>query len=338
MIYTSTAFGATDEYGVSHPDADRLYVFSPYYIEVTGTAANQDITVTVNGISLIRQTNASNKARFPISRLLQTFWSGVDLGEVEFMEGDPNFANTKSKLVEVEKDIVIQVGTDTENKGTITYDLIWGALQVNQIESTIQTILWAWRMPEYFVDLTITDNISAYSKGKDIWLSEWLNTQVELPASYVLLNSFDEPVKTYVFRYMPYCAGGVLLRWIGLDGEYKYYYFKLAAQYQESAETTKVKQNVWTFSEDIYTKSPESAYSKKLYQVYECGIPSADYETQIHMQSLYNSIKQYVIFDPENNGVYSECEIEMEPVVIDRNRLNKEINIKVKFPIYTQSL
>lgn len=338
MIYTSTAFGATDEYSVLHPQGARLYVFSPYYIEVTGTASNQEITVTVNDISLKRKTNASFKAKFPISKILQTFWSGVDFGDVEYMEGDPIFTNTKSKLVEVNKNIVVQVGSDSGNKGTISYDLLWGALQVNQIESQLQRIVWAWKMPEYFIDLTITDNIGAQAKGKDVWLSEYLNVTTPLPTTFSLLNSVLAPVRTYAIRYMNYCPRGVLLRWIGLDGEYKYYYFKLAAQYQESAATIKVKQNVWTFSEDIYTKSPESNYSKKLYQIYECGIPSADYETQIHMQSLYNSIKQYAIYDPEDNRIYSECEVEMESVVIDRNRLNKEINIKVRIPIYTQTL
>lgn len=338
-VYMNTTFGDSDEYNVYHPTADALFVFSPYYIEVTGTAANQNITVTVNGISLIRQTNASFKAKFPISKLLQTFWSGVDVAEVLFPVA-PAQSNTASKLIFAAKDIVIQVGTDSAHKGTITYDLIWGALQSSESYTMTEKDVYMWYDGSNYLLSTITDNVSFYTKGKDVFLSIWLSLQAPpLPTKYELLSEVDSVVRTYNIIQMPYCANGLYLRWIGLDGEYKYYYFKIAATYIEQGDLKQIRQNVFDYDSGIYVKSGMTNYSKKAYRVYEIGIPSADYNQQVFLQSLETSLKHYCV-EWQQGSVRSfvECDVEVEPINIDRNRLNKEINIKVRIPIYTQSL
>ena len=336
-IYTTTKFGASEQYEVRHIEGSRLYVFTPYYVEVTGTSANQIVSLTFNGITIQRNTNASYKAKFPISKLLQTAFAGLDFGDILYMEGDPVFSNTESKLVKSTQSIVVKVGTDT-NPGNISYDLIWGALQPNQFESNIQRILWAWQMPEYYMDLIITDNIGSSTKGRDIWVSEWLNVQEVRPEKYNLLDSFSQVVRSYVFRYMPYCSGGLLLRWIDVTGEYKHYYFKISADYYEEESGRRIHQNIWDYDSKSYIGDFETAYDKKVYKIYEIGIPAADYDQQLMMQSLQTSLKQYALYDPENTSVYTECEVEVEPIIIDRFKSPKEISIKVKFPIYTQSL
>ena len=55
-----------------HPEDNRMFIFSPYYIEVTGTAAQQQIKITINGENFVRFTNAAYKAKFPISGVLKS--------------------------------------------------------------------------------------------------------------------------------------------------------------------------------------------------------------------------------------------------------------------------
>lgn len=337
--YMNTTFGGSNEYNVYHPSDTELFVFSPYYIEVTGTAANQSISMTVNSITLTRKTNASFKAKFPISKILQSFWAGVDVAEVLFPVF-PSQSNAESKLIRLSKAIVIQVGTDTANKGTLTYDLIWGALQSSESYTMPEKDVYMWHDGTSYLVSTITDSVSAFTKGKEIFLSIWASLRTPpLPKKYQLIGGGGAVARTYNIKQMPFCAGGLYLRWIALDGEYKYYYFKIASTYIEQSDIKQIRQNVYDFDSGIYVKSGMTNYSKKAYRVYDIGIPSANYDQQVYLQSLETSLKQYCVEWKEATvRSFVECNVEVEPIMIDRNRLNKEINIKVRIPIYTQTL
>jgi hypothetical protein len=338
MAYTSTTFGATNQYSVYHPDTTRLFVFSPYFLEVTTDTAGQTVTITSNGISLSRVSNASKKAKFPISRLIQTFFAGIDFGEV-LPPDSVTYLNSASKLVLADKDIVIQVDTDVNTK-TLTYDMLWGAIQAGESETTERDI-YVWWAGEYYLPISVTDNVGV-NLGKEIGIDYILNDTYETPPPYFdIVDSGLTLMRRYFINYMPYCAGGIYLRWISVDGEYRYYYFKPATNGVQTGDAKMVKQNVWT--NDLTQSGPwvsannsdEIISSKKMKPYIECGISSADYRLQVFMQSLETSLKQWLYV----NSGWVEVIAEVDPIIIDRFRSNQEINVKITKPsLYLQSI
>ena len=338
MAYTSTTFGASSEYSVYHPDTTRLFVFSPYFLEVTTDTAGQTVTITSNGISLSRVSNASKKAKFPISRLIQTFFAGVAFGEVLQCDGT-TYVNAGSKIVQADKDIVIQVGTDVNTK-TLTYDMLWGAIQAGELETLIRDI-YVWNYGGYYLLCTVTDNIGA-NLGKEISINEILYDDLPIQTPIFNIVDLSETVlRTYRINYMPYCAGGVYLRWISTDNEYRYFYFKPSASFTEVADTQIVKQNVWAYNDvtlNPYSdpqKSDMIVSRKAAKPIIECGVPSADYNMQVFLKSLETSLKQWIFVDAN----WVEVIAEVDPIIIDRFRSNQEINVKITKPsLYLQSI
>ena len=343
MAYTTSTFGATNQYSVYHPEDNRMFIFSPYYIEVTGTAAQQQIKITINGEDFVRFTNAAYKAKFPISGgVLKAFFAGVEFGDVAAHETG-KYANAASKVIQKAKTITIQVGSDA-NKKVLTYDLIWGALQIGETEPTKSTIYRFGTLP-----LTLTQLSGEWSQyGQE--LLEW-NTygkDIDIQKAYT-----DNKKGKYLFVYgtdplyitkeitvidLPYCDNGYYLRWLSLTEGYKYFYFQPHAEGYNTENGASIKQNVWSLepTSDGLLKSDTLLMNKKGAEVIECGIKNADYLQQKHLQTLQLSTKQWLYM---GNNIWMEVKVEMDAITIDRFREKKEVIIKINKPaLQLQSL
>ena len=343
MAYTTSTFGATNQYSVYHPEDNRMFIFSPYYIEVTGTAAQQQIKITINGENFVRFTNAAYKAKFPISGgVLKAFFAGVEFGNVAAHETG-KYANAASKVIQKNNTITIQVESDA-NKKVLTYDLIWGALQIGETEASKSTIYRFGTLP-----LTLTQLSGEWSQyGQE--LLEW-NTygkDIDIQKAYT-----DNKKGKYLFVYgtnpsyitkeisvvdLSDCGNGYYLRWLSLTEGYKYFYFQPHAEGYNTENGSSIKQDVWSLepTAEGLLKSDTLLMNKKGAEVIECGIKNADYLQQKHLQTLQLSTKQWLYM---GSNIWMEVKVEMDAITIDRFREKKEVIIKINKPaLQLQSL
>ena len=343
MAYTTSTFGATNQYSVYHPEDNRMFIFSPYYIEVTGTAAQQQIKITINGENFVRFTNAAYKAKFPISGgVLKAFFAGVEFGNVAAHETG-KYTNAASKVIQKAKTITIQVESDANTK-VLTYDLIWGALQIGETEASKSTIYRFGTLP-----LTLTQLSGEWignapatlyepsTYGKDIDIQAAIADN-ELPPYWFRSGDPTVTVRTINVVDLPYCDNGYYLRWLSLTEGYKYFYFQPHAEGYNTENGASIKQNVWSLepTSDGLLKSDTLLMNKKGAEVIECGIKNADYLQQKHLQTLQLSTKQWLYM---GNNIWMEVKVEMDAITIDRFREKKEITIKINKPaLQLQSL
>lgn len=343
MAYTTSTFGATNQYSVYHPEDKRMFIFSPYYIEVTGTAAQQQIKITINGENFVRFTNASYKAKFPISGgVLKAFFAGVDFGNVAAHETG-KYTNAASKVIQKNKKITIQVESDANTK-VLTYDLIWGALQIGETEPTKSTIYRFGTLPLTLTQLSGEWIGNAHATlyepstyGKDIDIQAAIADN-ELPPYWFRSGDPTVTVRTINVVDLPYCDNGYYLRWLSLTEGYKYFYFQPHAEGYNTENGASIKQNVWSLepTSDGLLKSDTLLMNKKGAEVIECGIKNADYLQQKHLQTLQLSTKQWLYM---GNNIWMEVKVEMDAITIDRFREKKEITIKINKPaLQLQSL
>jgi hypothetical protein len=180
--------------------------------------------------------------------------------------------------------------------------------------------------------LTITCHLGD-NKGTDMWVSD----KIEDDDAFNDIEIYDGEtlIKTYKVTQLEYCSNGVYLRWI-YKGEYQYFYFQNGDNADELEDGVVFKNNVWgldatnnVFASDLRLKN------KSGNEIIECGVKTAPYEQQVHLIGLQRSIKQWMY----ENGNWIEVKVEMTPIVIDRLRLNKEINVRVVKPsLYIESL
>jgi len=249
------------------------------------------------------------------------------------------YVNGGTKLVKEDKDIVIQVGTDT-NTATLTYNMIWGAIQAGETENNTRDI-YVWDTGGLYLERTITDNIGD-DFGCDIMLDDYLADEYPTkPLNFEIMDGASV-IRTYNINYMDYCPNGVQLRWISPESEYDYYYFKIANSYDNIKESQIVKQNVWSFDDDGYAPgeytipSDKLMANKKADAILELGVASADYKQQLYLLKLQRSIKQWI---KSSGGDWVEVIAEVDPIIIDRFRSNQEINVKITKPsLYLQSI
>lgn len=344
MAYTTSTFGATNQYSVYHPEDARMFIFSPYYIEVTGTAAQQQIKITINGENFVRFTNAAYKAKFPISGgVLKAFFAGVEFGDVAAHETG-KYANAASKVIQKDKTITIQVESDA-NKKVLTYDLIWGALQIGETEASKSTIYRFGTLP-----LTLTQLSGEWSQygpellewdtyGKDIDIQKAYTDNKKTPFFYIADgHPVAVTIKEITVIDLPYCDNGYYLRWLSLTEGYKYFYFQPHAEGYSTENGSSIKQDVWSLepTADGLLKSDTLLMNKKGAEVIECGIKNADYLQQKHLQTLQLSTKQWLYM---GSNIWMEVKVEMDAITIDRFREKKEVIIKINKPaLQLQSL
>lgn len=345
MAYTTSTFGATNQYSVYHPEDNRMFIFSPYYIEVTGTAAQQQIKITINGEDFVRFTNAAYKAKFPISGgILKAFFAGVEFGDVASHETG-KYTNAASKVIQKGKTITIQVESDVNTK-VLTYDLIWGALQIGETEPTKSTIYRFGTLP-----LTLTQLSGVwcdYDNGGYMLENNAYGKEIDIQKAYT-----DNKKGKYKFVYgtdpfyitkeisvvdLSDCGNGYYLRWLSLTEGYKYFYFQPHAEGYNTENGASIKQDVWSLepTPEGLLKSDTLLMNKKGAEVIECGIKNADYLQQKHLQTLQLSTKQWLYM---GNNIWMEVKVEMDAITIDRFREKKEVIIKINKPaLQLQSL
>ena len=343
MAYTTSTFGATNQYSVYHPEDNRMFIFSPYYIEVTGTAAQQQIKITINGENFVRFTNASYKAKFPISGgVLKAFFAGVEFGNVAAHETG-KYTNAASKVIQKAKTITIQVESDANTK-VLTYDLIWGALQIGETEPTKTTIYRFGTLPLTLTQLSghwcdyASGNLEMGTYGKDIDIQKAYTDNKK--TRFIFIKSGEPPAVTKATTVvdLSYCDNGYYLRWLSLTEGYKYFYFQPHAEGYNTEDGSSIKQDVWSLepTAEGLLKSDTLLMNKKGAEVIECGIKNADYLQQKHLQTLQLSTKQWLYM---GSNIWMEVKVEMDAITIDRFREKKEVIIKINKPaLQLQSL
>ena len=316
----------------------RVFAFSPDYIEVaTGTTSGVEVTLTYDTLKTLKRfTDVNGHVRFPIGgreSVLDYWFAGVEFGQVAAPTG---YVNSASKLIQSAKTMVISAtGYDPL---TYTFNIIWGALQIGETEPTTEEIYRFGTIP-----LTITQNQGAYVYdndstainadcfGKDVFLNSNLNiTQVKIQSA----SPHSTTYKTYNIKDIDYCTG-IYLRWI-YKGEYKYFLFNVGTELDDLKDGSTIANNIWSLDAvNNEIKSDIQLKDKSGNPTYECGVPSATYNQQLHLIGLQRSIKQWVY----ENNTWIECSIKMNPIVVNRFKSNQEVSLTVIKPsLYIESL
>jgi hypothetical protein len=329
MSYTITTFGATNQYAAKYPNT-RIYVFSPYYVLIQTDTVGQEVTMTCNGYSFMRVSDANKYAKFPVNKILESFFVGKEFGDV--LAASTNEFNSSSKLILTSKNIAFHVDDDTGHTLTLTYNLIWGALQQGESERTTDEI-YAYDNGTNYLPLTVTCNMGD-NIGKEAWISALMDSS---PISTYSLLSGATPVKTYTIVELPYCAGGHYLRWISPEGEYRYFYFAPGISSDELEDGVDVKQNIWSMeaSTNGEIKNDLAMKDKKGKPYYDAVVLNATYNQQVHLKGLQRAIKTWIW----ENSTWIETRVAMDSIQVDRFRKPKEVNVKIYKPsLFLQSL
>ena len=344
MVYQNITFGATNQYSAKLPDAQRIYVFSPYYVEVTGTAANQVVTITVGTNTVSRRTNAAFKCKFPISRLFQVLFKGVEFGDVADHVAE-SFYNDGSKLVAAQTNMVIKVGTDTNTFTRAVYP-IWGALQLGEDEPTnIEVYVYRnydGETAEY-LPCTITNNLSGDSidAGWDFWVSDFIAAGYNYNYPWLITDDEYQVLRQYYFKVITYCGDdNTYLRWIAPTGEYKYFLFLPLMETDDIQSNPTARQMIWGLDQTEsgefgHIKTDQRNKERNINPIVECGVPNASYNEQLHLRTLERSLQQWYW----NGATWVECRIEMDAIEIDRFKNPKEVTVRIIKPkLYIQTL
>ena len=329
MSYTIATFGATNQYTAKYPNT-RIYVFSPYYVLIQTDTVGQQVTMTCNGYSFMRVSDANKNAKFPINKILQSFFIGKEFGDVLPKQSGAE-TNTSSKLILTSKNISFHVDDDVSHTITLTYTLIWGALQQGESERTTDEI-YAYKATTY-LPLTVTCNMGD-KIGKEAWISGLMDSS---QISTYQLKSGETPIKTYTIVELPYCAGGHYLRWISPEGEYRYFYFAPGISSDELEDGVDVKRNIWSMEASTYgeIKNDLAMKDKKGKPYYDAVVLNANYNQQVHLKGLQRAIKTWIW----ENSTWIETRVAMDAIQVDRFRKPKEVNVKIYKPsLFLQSL
>jgi len=309
MSRTAT-FGSNS---VIYPDL-RVFAFSPYKVEVTGTAINQAVTFTYNGFSLTRYTNTSNKVIIEISGLLQSFFAGVEFG----------YFATMSKLMQIDKDINVAIGTDNFD---MNFDIIFGALQIGEVEPIEDTIYRFGSLP-----LTLTQTIGTYVAeldadfyGKDIDLSSTNEPKIRFYAT-----EGGTLLKTTNIVLADVCPDRYYLRWFDKYGNYRYYNFKFGKKTEQTKLGTAYNYNVMSLdaTSNLY-KQPTQIISKPTGEVIIVSEPSADALKTAHIRSIFTSPKVWLYMGDSD---WMEVTIAENDLTESYNEGAREINVSIIMP------
>ena len=345
-------FGASNEYTEVYPD-QRIYAFNPNYIEVTGTAVSQAITLTTSTMTLKRYTDANNKVKFPIQAILQSFFIGAEFGDVLPPEYE-EYTNEASKCT-VSGDIIIQVGTDSGHTKTLTFDIIWGGINRGEVEKTVDTI---YRFGDYPLTITQTAgdsfrvspildgdtlsgllpltlayhlNVSGYGFGKEIYLSE-----LPLTDSFIVeILESDSVIKTYkVIDLIE--PDGIYLRWIDSKGCYRYFMFntgKTSRQTKDGSYFNNYIDNIEPSDEGLI-KGDTQLKNIVSNPIDICGCVG-NIDVQNHLIDLPDAIKVWKYVGTS----WIEVQKVMKPIEIDKQEQNKIIELTVISPkLFTQQM
>ena len=327
---------------INYPE-QRVFAFSPYYAEIVGTAINQEVTFTFLTYTLKRYTDANSKVIIPLQGLFQAFFNGYEFGDVN--ESIADHVNNNTLTMILSQDINVVIGT---NEFNMSFDIIWGALQIGEEEPTIDTIYAFGSLPLTYTqniglgfsdlqagDTTNYDNYhNNLSYGKEISIIPSFTNGI--PQALYLKES-TTVVKTINIKGST-CTEGYYLRWLDLHGNYRYMLFNFGKE--EVASKAGATFNYNRLSLDPINKLQKQftqMKNKSVAKAVTAAIPSADEAKTTHCLSLLGSLKQW-LYLPE---VEQWLEVNVADMTISkvRNEGNREIQVKIIYPdYYTQSL
>ncbi len=329
MARTSTVTGTT----VVYPN-QRVFAFSPYYADITGTASNQLVTITFNGYTLKRYTNASNKVILPLQGLFQSWFANLEFGDAR--------ASYASKTIQKNKDIIVTIDlTPTDAVHTLNFDIIWGALQIAETEPVTQPMYYYTGYP---LTLTQSNGVGLYDSNgllSSIYYGSNFDAGGHIAAnpaitSFIVKDGSSNVLKTYNIVKHDVCGESKYMRWIDNYGEYRYFMFKSGSSDMESKKGSTFNYNVLSLDEvtgDLF-KGRTVQKNKSVGKALMLGEFLDDTATT-HIETLLFSLKQW-LYDGAN-----WVEVIVDDMAISRKRLEnkREVSVKVILPdYYTQSL
>lgn len=329
----TSAFGSNS---VTYPDK-RVFAFSPYKCVVTGTAPQQSVVFTFNGKTLTRYTGSDNKVTISLTRLFQSFFVGVETGNVADVVSS-TYANAASKLIQLDKTINVAIGANSHN---MIFDIMYGALQQGETEPAEETIYrFGSALP-----LTITQNSGSwcdYDTGNTLLEADTYGKDIDLQEAYGdnkfgkyrFVHEVGEAfviTKEITVIEMPVCPESYYLRWIDRKtSSYKYYNFLLG-------RNTKAASNGATFNYNVLELSATSGLYKNTLQTLEkistetitLVEPSADLLQQTHIQTIFDSPKVWLYMGSSEWMEVNTSESSFEKI---RNDGKKEIQVNIILP------
>jgi hypothetical protein len=338
---TATVSGFT----INYPD-ERIFAFTPSFVEIIGTAIQQDFTIKYGAFEVVRFTGANSRVNIPLSGILQSFFNNVEFGEVAGAQSG-KFSNAASKTY-VRSSVKIFRGV--MQILDMQFDNYWGALQSGQVEKTDAKLYRFGNLP-----LTVSQNAGNYvilrnaagsnlavetsTKGKDIDIQKVLATYSNLGiVDFMQTTSPSDIIKKRYRLISSTCTEGIYLRWIGLDGEYKYYLLKFGQNELMSKSGATYQKFLMSIEPTAggLLKQKTQLKNKSIGEAITCGESSADDSITEHLSTLLHSIKQWLYM---GNNQWLEVTVGDMKITKKRNEGSREISVTVVLPDYfTQSL
>ena len=338
MADTRTITGTDTD--VEYPN-ERVFAFTPYYVSLSSEmSAGTEYTIEFNGFTVKRYLNTSSNDNIPISGMLQSFFANTEFGDVGTFTSNLNSA---SKLFLQNKYIVIRIGVDVF---TLTFDIIWGAIQPSIREKSVIPLYMFAGLP-----LTITQNIgddfvyattTTYGFGKEVLVSGI----AQVTGTAILRDSFaTETYKIYNVKYIS-CVpeNSIYLRWVDVEGEYKYYLLNIAERINTAEFTTYFNRyptylNPTPGTLPSLVKNRIAYTEKKNNNRIIAGVMAADDELTAHLESLNGSLLQW-IYSKEGSAVtWTECVVLGMSIGRKTREGNRQIDFEIQLPeLYNQRL
>lgn len=313
----------------SYPE-QRVWAFSPNRMIVNLTsdfAENAEVTISMNGYT--QKRNCINRTcTFILDVLFQSYFKGVDFSVL----------GTTTPTMVFDKSLTIsatQTDTTVISGSLSPFDIIWGALQQGETESTAETIYRFGTLP-LTITQTIGDNwrdtANTYSGTTNYGKHIDIQTLTEDGYPYdILLRDNTTIKKTYILSHSS-CTDGVYFRWIDSKGEYKYYLLQQASDETSSKNGSSFKHYL-TSTTDLRNK--DQLISKTASKSIQCGVQTADDTITAFLRGCQQSLKHWAYI----NSQWIEMVLEDSNIATVRLEPLRQIDFKFRFSDnYTQSL
>ena len=325
---------------ISYP-LERVFAFTPYYVSLSSSyAAGTQYIIAFNGFTIKRYLDVNSNDKIPISGMLQSFFANTEFGDVGTFSSNLNSA---SKLFLQNRDIIITIGVDTF---TLTFDIIWGAIQPAVREKSVVPLYMFAGLP-----LTITQNIgdktvfASTTKtgfGKEVLLSGIAQAS---GTALVQNTAGSETYKTYNVKYNS-CVpeNSIYLRWVDVEGEYKYYLLNIAERINTAEFTTYFNRypsylNPTPGTLPSLVKNRIAYTEKKNNNRIIAGVMAADDDLTAHLESLNGSLLQWVYSKEGSAVTWTECVVLGMSIGRKTREGNRQIDFEIQLPeLYNQRL
>lgn len=315
----------------------RVYAFSPSFAKVTAPVLTE-ITLTFNSLTQKRIVSGLGYVLFPLQPIFASFFADTKFGEIGTFT---NSLNTQSKTIIKDAEITISGHSTADNEDVTTtqlFNIVWGAEQIAANYKQLETIYLfdGW-------DATITHNIGdsdSYIFIPEIGYKTSFGKELKLDSTFGNIiwiegNGGIELKKWYI-KNMPACPNSLYLRWIDLEGEYKYYLLQIGSTDEESKNGETANKYPFTTSAVNGVKEGRiKMYNKAATVSISCGIQTADDDQTELMRGLQESLLQWAYI----GGNWVEVVVDAMTISRKRKEGNRQIDVKVILPqLYTQSL